>query len=203
MEGNPQAPRERPGRGGAVLAIGSTAGEDHLAGREAVQHVFDRLHDVLVTKARRRLDPAPGQRGHSVDQVALGALPSRPDVRGPALEETLTAGRDKHDLGRGLIGPAPEVVPDRFGQGRLVQRAAEHDQDATAEVRRDRRHDRLQGRLANGEDDDRRRGQGADRHAQSRAADVEAADDRERDRSHDRRQLPGRQGRLAHPFSIC
>jgi hypothetical protein len=80
VEGDPQATLERLGRGGAILAIAIAAGQKHLAGGEAAQHVFDCLHDVLVTEARSRLDSARRQRGHGVDQVALGALPARPDV---------------------------------------------------------------------------------------------------------------------------
>jgi hypothetical protein len=72
--------------------------------------------------------------------------------------------------------------------------AVEDDQNAIAEVGRDSRHDRVEWRLANGEDDDRRRGQRTDRHAEPGAADIEAADDRQGDAGHDRWQLPGVHG---------
>lgn len=129
-----------------------------------------------------------------MDQVALGSFPAGPEVRGPALEEALPAGRDQDDLRRclGEFRP-PDVAKHKFGQRRLVQRTAENDQDATAEIRGARRHDRVKRRLANGEDDDRRRGEGADRHAEPWTAEVEAADDRQGDAGDDWRQLPGRQ----------
>jgi hypothetical protein len=65
-----------------------------------------------------------------VDQVALGSFPARPDVRGPALEEALPAGRDQDDLRRCAGGPGLAVTQHEFGQRRLVERTGEDDQNA-------------------------------------------------------------------------
>jgi hypothetical protein len=82
------------------------------------------------------------------------------------------------------------VTQHEFGQRRLVQRTSENDQDAMSQVRGGRGHDRVERWLANRKDDDRRRGEGSDCHAEPRAADVEAADDRQGDAGNDRWQLP-------------
>lgn len=126
-----------------------------------------------------------------MDKVALGPFPPRPDVRGPALEEALPARSDQDDLRGCPGGPGLDVAQHEFGQRRLVQRAGEDDQDAVPGVGGGSGHDRVQGRLANRKDDDCRCGEGADRHPQARAPDVEAADDRQGDAGNDRRQLPG------------
>lgn len=92
------------------LAIGITTDQDHLAGGVAAQLVFDRLHDALVAHPRGGLDPGRGQRCHGVDQVALRALPAGTQVRGPAIEEALPAGRHQDDLGRCWVGGGPRVA---------------------------------------------------------------------------------------------
>lgn len=150
MEGDPQALLEVPGHRFPALVLVGAACQDHLAGGVAAQHVFDRLHDVLVAQARRRLDSAPGQRSHGVDQVALGSFASRPEIRCPALEEALPAGGDQDDLrqcpGEARHhpgGPWLDVIEDEFGQCRLVQRAAENDQNATPQIHSAGGHDRV------------------------------------------------------------
>ena len=79
----------------------------------------------------------------------------------------------------------------------LSEGAAQDHQDVAAKIMRHRWVDRMDRRMADGHENDRRGGKRADRHAQPGAAEVEAADYRNRDRGHDRGQLPGGERRLA------
>jgi hypothetical protein len=118
------------------------------------------------------------------------------EVGGPAVEEAGAAGDEESHvgLGPGLVG-AQAFEPDRprhrlAGGDVVAEWPLEDDEDVAPGVARHCRRDRAERRLAHREDDDRRCVERPDRHPQPGAAEVEAGDDRDRDRGDDQRQKP-------------
>jgi hypothetical protein len=192
MEGGPEAPLELP-RGGAsgAVALGPAGHQEHRRRRVGAELVVDGLHRVLVADPRRGADFGPRQRSEGDDQGLLRPFAAPADVGSPAIEEAVASRGDDHDLGLAPAVAAGDLRDPLDCAGVLERLGGEDDQQVAAIVASRRRDDRVQGRMANRHRHERRGCHAPDRHAKARASEVEAADDRDRDRGDDRRQLPG------------